>query len=107
MYCLTVTYPISDGSHFDQEYYVDKHIPLCAELFGPHGFRGTVLRTGQGSAPGKAELNYASIDILFDSAESMGAALQAGGKAVSADLANYTDVKPVMTFSGLEVSLRS
>jgi uncharacterized protein (TIGR02118 family) len=105
MYCLTVTYPKGEGSTFDFDYYVQKHMPLCAELLGPHGLRGTVLRSGQGAAPGADNLTYASVDLLFDSPESLQAALQAGGAGVTADVPNYTNVKPQMTFSGVEVSL--
>jgi uncharacterized protein (TIGR02118 family) len=105
MYCLTVTYPKREGSTFDHEYYVSKHIPLCARLFADHGFQGTVLRSEQGAAPGAADQNYASVDILFDSPESMSAALKAGGKQVSEDLKNYTDVQPVMAFSAVTVAV--
>ena len=105
MYCLTVTYPKTDDSHFDYDYYMEKHIPLCAELFTDHGFLGTVLRTNQGNGPGSADLNYASIDILFESQEHLQGALQAGGKAVGEDVPNYTDVKPAMSFSEINVSL--
>lgn len=105
MYCLTVTYPKREGSSFDHEYYVSKHIPLCAQAFADHGFQGTVLRSEQGAAPGASDLNHASIDILFDSLENMKAALKAGGKQVSEDLKNYTNVQPVMTFGTVEVAV--
>ena len=105
MYCLTVTYPKSAGSFFDYDYYVEKHIPLCAEAFAAHGFMGTVLRLDQGAAPGATDLSHASIDILFNGLDNLKAALKAGGKVVSEDLGNYTDVKPVMVFSGAEVNL--
>lgn len=105
MYCLTVTYPKSEGSHFDYEYYTGKHLPLCAEAFAGHGFQGSVLRTNQGSGPGSANLNYASIDLLFESQAHMGAALKAGGAAVNADVANYTDVSAKMGFSDIDVSV--
>ncbi len=105
MYCLTVTYPKSETSHFDYDYYLEKHIPLCAEAFAGNGFLGTVLRTNQGSGPGSADLNYASIDLLFESAENLGAALQAGGQVVTADVANYTDARPTMVFSDIDLSV--
>ena len=94
MYCLTVTYPIGENTNFDEEYYRNTHMPLCVRLFADHGYRGSVLRTKQGQAPGKGDLNYASVDLLFDSAEHMQGALAAGGQEVSADVANYTDATP-------------
>ena len=103
MYCLTVTYPIGEDTTFDHDYYKNSHMPLCARLFADHGYRGYVLRNNQGKAPGSGDLNYASVDILFDSQQQMGAALAAGGKEVSADIVNYTTTTPSMSFS--EVSL--
>lgn len=105
MYCLTVTYPIGEDTNFDHDYYKNSHMPLCARLFAEHGYRGFVLRSNQGEAPGKGGLNYASVDLLFESAEQMGAALAAGGKEVSADIGNYTNTTPSMSFSELDVEL--
>ncbi len=103
MYCLTVTYPIGEDTRFDSDYYRDQHMPLCARLFADFGYRGSVLRTNQGKAPGSGDLNYASVDLLFDSLEQLQAALSAGGKEVSADLVNYTNAKPMMSFSEVDV----
>lgn len=105
MYCLTVTYPIGDDTNFDESYYRDKHMALCARLFADHGYRGSVLRTNQGQAPGAGGLSYASVDLLFDTQEQLQAALAAGGKDVSADIVNYTNAKPSMSFSEVAVDL--
>ena len=105
MYCLTVTYPKDDNSTFDHEYYAATHIPLCQKLFGEHGLRGTVLRTAEGKGPGSKDLNHASIDLVFDSVESLQAALAAGGKDVTADIVNYTNAKPRMSFGEINIAL--
>ncbi|MCZ6831849.1 MAG: EthD family reductase [Gammaproteobacteria bacterium] len=105
MYCLTVSYPKGEDTTFDHEYYRDTHIPLCQRLFGEHGLRGTVLRTAEGKAPGSDDLNHATIDLIFDSSEGLQAALAAGGKEVSADLVNYTNAKPRMSFCEITVDL--
>lgn len=105
MHCLTVTYPMSEGSSFDYRYYLETHMPLCGRLFAEHGYRGYVLRSKQGNAPGSADVNFASVDLLFDSAEQMGEALAAGGAEASADLVNYTNVTPSMSFSEVSMDL--
>lgn len=105
MYCLTVTYPKGDNSTFDHEYYTNTHLPLCQRLFGEHGLRGTVLRTAQGAAPGSGDLNHAELDLVFGSAEELQAALAAGGREVTADVANYTNAKPGMSFSEIDIAL--
>jgi uncharacterized protein (TIGR02118 family) len=105
MFCLTVIYPNSEGSHFDQDYYVEKHLALCADLFAAHGFRGSVVKLSQGKSPGQDGLNHASVDLLFDSREQMQAGLAAGGKQIAADVANYTNIKPQMSFAEVRVAL--
>jgi uncharacterized protein (TIGR02118 family) len=105
MYCLTVSYPKDDNSTFDHEYYTASHIPLCQRLFGEHGLRGTVLRTAEGKGPGSGDLNHASIDLVFDSVEGLQAALAAGGKDVTADIVNYTNAKPRMSFGEIKLAL--
>ena len=43
--------------------------------------------------------------LLFESAEQMGAGLAAHGKEIGADITNYTNCTPGMSFSEVEVSL--
>lgn len=99
MYCMTVDYPREEGSQFDYDYYRDKHLPLCKELLAEHGFAGTLLRLGTGRAPGGDDLLWASVVILFESLDQMKAGLAKAGGAIGADVANYTNVKPRMSFS--------
>ena len=105
MYCLSVSYPKAEGSSFDLEYYKQTHIPLCENRFAEHGYLGSVLRTDEGKGPGSADLNHASIDLIFESREQMQAALAAGGQEVSADLVNYTDAKPRMSFAEMSLNI--
>ena len=105
MYCMTVEYPKTEGSRFDYDYYRDHHMPLCSRLFADHGFRGVVLRTGGGKGPGSGDLNWVSLDLIFDSVEQLQAALAAAGQEVTADVPNYTDVRPRMSFAEIAVEL--
>ncbi len=106
MYCLSVSYPKAEGTNFDLEYYKQTHIPLCERLFAEHGYLGSVLRTDEGKGPGSADLNHASIDLIFESREQLQAALAAGGPEVSGDLVNYTDAKPRMSFAEMSLNIR-
>jgi len=105
MYCLTVSYPKAEGTSFDFEYYQQTHIPLCARLFGEHGYVGYTLRTEEGKGPGSGDLGYASIDLIFESREHLQAALAAGAAEVGADVANYTDTQPRMSFSEMSLNV--
>jgi len=102
---MTVTYPIGDDTHFDMDYYLEKHMPLCKELFKEHGLRGSALRSGQGKGPGGSDLNYASVDLIFGSLEQLQAGLASGGAQVMADVPKYTNVKPHSSFSEISIDL--
>ena len=81
MYCMTVTYPVGEDTHFDYDYYQATHMPLCARLLADHGYRGVVMRNNSGKGPGSGGLSYVSVDLLFDSLEQLQAGLAAGGIA--------------------------
>ncbi|NHN36578.1 EthD family reductase [Pseudomaricurvus alcaniphilus] len=105
MYCMTVDYPKTEGSEFNFDYYRDRHMPLCAQLFADYGYRGSVLRKAPGKGPGSGDLSWASLDVIFASKEQLQAGLAACGKQVADDVPNYTNVKPRMSFAEIEVAL--
>jgi uncharacterized protein (TIGR02118 family) len=86
-----VLYPSSEGSTFDHDYYRDKHVPLAMRAWGLS----------------KAEIDQgvdgpyvAAVHLEFDSVDSMQAALAKEGTAeVMADMANYTNITPVLQTS--------
>lgn len=105
MYCVTITYPKTNESSFDTDYYRNTHLPLCARLLADFGYRGMVLRENQGSGPGSGDLNYASLDILFENADQMQAGLDKNDGELAADVGNYTNVEPQMVFSEVDLQL--
>lgn len=105
MYCMTVTYPIGDDTHFDYDYYQDKHMPMCAQLFAEHGYVGVVVRKNQGKGPGSGDLDYVSVDLLFESKDHLKAGLAAAGAEIQGDIPNYTSSRPRMSFAEASISL--
>ncbi|WP_116366042.1 EthD family reductase [Parahaliea mediterranea] len=105
MYGMRVEYPRTEGSKFDMDYYRDSHIPLCERLLADFGHVGTVLHLGAGKAPGGEDLLWASVDILFEDIDQLKAGLAAAGKEIGADVPNYTDVTPRMSFSEVRLKL--
>ena len=88
---LSVLYPATDGATFDHDYYRDKHVPLACEAWG---LSGAQIDKG---LDGPYE---AAVHFTFDSIEAIGTAMSAEGTgAVMADVANYTDITPVMQTS--------
>ena len=88
---FSVLYPATDGADFDHEYYRAKHVPLCAETWKPA--RVEIDRGVDGPY-------VAVVHFLFDSADALQAALASEGTAaITADVAEYTRIQPVMQIS--------
>ena len=89
---VTVNYPTSEGSTFDHDYYKATHVPLCLSTW-----------TAAQSASidkGVNGPNAAAAHFTFESMEAFGAAMGSEGTAaVMADVANYTNITPVMQIS--------
>lgn len=88
---LSVLYPKSDGSTFDHDYYRNSHVPLCLKTWGMS--EAEIDRGLDGPYE-------AAVHFRFESQEALGAAMGAPGTAdVIADVANYTNITPVMQTS--------
>ena len=88
---LSVFYPSTEGGTFDHDYYREKHVPLCLETWG---LGGAEIDKGVDGP------NAAAVHFKFESLEAIKAAMGAGGTAaVMADVANYTNIEPVIQIS--------
>jgi len=103
MYCMTVSYLKSDEATFDFDYYENSHLVLVQDKFGPLGLKKIILRKDIGSKPGAGNKFFASVDLVFDSIESMKTALATAGADVNDDVANYTNAKVEYSFASLAV----
>jgi uncharacterized protein (TIGR02118 family) len=88
---LSVFYPSAEGTTFDHDYYREKHVPLCLRAW----------------SLSKADIDkgvdgpyVAAVHFEFDSVEALGTAMAAEGTGeVMADVANYTNITPVLQTS--------
>jgi uncharacterized protein (TIGR02118 family) len=88
---LSVFYPSSEGSTFDHEYYREKHVPLAIQAWG--------LSTAD-IDKGVDGPYVAAVHFEFDSVEALQAAMAAEATGeVLADVANYTNITPVLQTS--------
>jgi uncharacterized protein (TIGR02118 family) len=88
---LSVLYPVTEGATFDHDYYRTKHVPLCSETWKPA--RVEVDRGVNGPY-------VAAVHFLFPSSDALHAALGSEGTAaITADVANYTQIEPVVQIS--------
>jgi uncharacterized protein (TIGR02118 family) len=100
---VSVFYPNSEGSKFDLDYYVSKHMPMVESEVGP-ALQGMSVDAGlAGGAPG-APAPYACIGhLLFNSVEAFQTSFGPKAGVIMADIPNYTDIAPVMQISEVKL----
>lgn len=88
---MSVFYPKGEGTTFDHDYYRDTHVPLCLKSWG---LAEAEVEKGIDGP------HVAAVHFLFESPDAMAAAMGAPGTAdVMADVANYTNIAPVIQTS--------
>jgi uncharacterized protein (TIGR02118 family) len=90
---LVVSYPRRAGATFDPDYYRDTHIPLVERAWGASGMTGAeILWPADDGQP-----NAAMVVLKFRDAAAIDAALAGADTAeVMADIANFTNIEPVI-----------
>jgi uncharacterized protein (TIGR02118 family) len=98
---ISFLYENRDGSRFDFDYYVEKHMPWSIGLLSAHpGFIGVSVERGvSGGAPGVSAPYVAACHFLFESLEDFAAAVTPHVEALQADMPKYTDIRPVIQVS--------
>ena len=97
---VTVLYPNTPGAKFDFDYYINKHMKLVKEKFGPMGLVKTevdkgVSGMGAGTPPPYVNLGY----MVFNSIEDLVKANEAHGGELGADVPNFTNIEPQFQIS--------
>jgi uncharacterized protein (TIGR02118 family) len=100
---VSVMYPETPGARFDHAYYRDKHMPMLKARMGDACKYYTVDKGLGGGAPGSAPVYVGMCHIFCDSVASFQAGFGPHMKEILADVANYTDIKPVMQISEVVV----
>jgi uncharacterized protein (TIGR02118 family) len=100
--CVTVVYPNKDGSKFDFDYYMQKHIPWVASLVG----RKIEVRRGISAAAGSVA-PYVCIATIAASIAEFQAVLARHGAEILADVPKYTNIEPIIQFDEILEELES
>ena len=88
---MSVLYPTTEDYVFDHDYYRDHHVPLALRTWGLE--RAEIDKGVDGPY-------IAAVHFRFDTSEAMTAALsREGSSQVTADVANYTNITPVVQIS--------
>ncbi len=99
MVLLSVMYPEIDGSRFDTDYYIDKHMPLVRARLGSALTDFKATRGLAGGEPGSGPTYQFIAHLTFESPEAMGEKLGQHGAELFADVPNFTDVQPIVQVS--------
>ncbi len=100
---VSVLYPNTPGARFDHEYYRDKHMPMVKAKMGEHCKFYTVDKGLGGGAPGSPATYIGMCHIYCDSIDAFQKGMGPHMKEIGADVANYTDLKPIMQISEVVV----
>jgi len=100
---VSVMYPNTAGARFDHAYYRDKHMPLVKARLGSACLYYTVDKGIGGGAPGSAAPYVGMCHIFSESLTDFQAGFGPHAREIMADIANYTDLTPVMQISEVVV----
>ena len=96
-----VLYPLT--KKFDWDYYLGKHTPLVQRLLSPALRKVEIDQGVAGGGPG-APATYTTVCTLtFDSVDAFQAAFAPHAAEIMGDIANYTDVQPLVQISEVKM----
>ncbi|WP_417207818.1 EthD family reductase [Antarctobacter sp.] len=91
---LQVLYPATDGTHFDYEYYINTHLKMVGEVWGPH-MKSALATKGLAGGPDTPPGFHAIATLVFKDGDAMQEAM---GKAAPLldDIPKFTNTTPQM-----------
>ncbi|MFZ6010674.1 MAG: EthD family reductase [Bacteroidota bacterium] len=96
---VAVMYPFSEGAIFNMEYYETKHMPMVAKFLGSNMVKYTIDK-GVASGIPNQPLPYVAIGTFYvKSLNDYQTAIAPNRDMIRADLANYTNIAPVILVS--------
>lgn len=98
---ISILYPNKPNARFNMQYYQESHIPMALEIFSAHpGYQGVSIDSGlAGAIPGTIAAYAVMCHFLFDSVEDFMTAFTPHAENLQGDIANYTDIEPIIQIS--------
>jgi len=96
---MSVYYPADGGSKFDHDYYRGHHLPLIQERLGDACLRYEIEKGLAGGQPGSTPQFVAACHVYSPSLAAFQEAFGPHRAEIVADVANYTDIAPIVQFS--------
>ena len=96
---FTAMYPNTEGSNFDIDYYMNKHIPLVQKLWGNKLLKTQVVSDLPNPLTGDAPTYRVIAHLEVTNKTDLISLIEAHGKELGEDFPNYSDIKPVIQVS--------
>lgn len=96
---VTILYPAIPGKRFDFDYYLKVHMPMSIALLGPTMKAVGVERGVSPGAPWPDHTYVAMCTFTCESKEAYEQAFFPHAARLQGDMANYTDIAPVIQIS--------
>ena len=100
---VSVFYPKTPSSRFDNDYYFNRHMPMVKEKLGASLKRTDADQGLAGGTPGSPPIYAAMCHLYFDSVQAFQAAFEPHAKVILSDIPNYTNVEPIMLISEVKM----
>lgn len=100
---VSVMYPNTPGARFDHDYYRDHHMPMVKSRMGASCKYYTVDKGLAGATPGSPATYIGMCHLFCDSVASFEAGFGPHAQEILADIANYTELSPVIQISEVVV----
>ncbi|MBX2827511.1 MAG: EthD family reductase [Flavobacteriaceae bacterium] len=96
---IAIMYPSGEGHTFDMDYYSNKHMPMCAELFGD-AMKHMAIDDGMAGRTPEDPIPYVAVGYFyFDQLSDYENAFGPNSEAILGDIPNYTNIRPVVQIS--------
>ncbi len=104
---VNILYPNKAGGRFDHNYYIHTHMPTAIKKLGP-ALKGVSVERGiSGVTPGSEPTYIAGCHYTFDTIEAFLEAFMPHATELQGDIANYTNIDPIIQFSEIGISQQS
>jgi len=100
---VSVLYANTPGGRFDHDYYRNTHMPLVKQRLGSHCSHYAIDKGVSGAAPESTAPYVAACHLFCDSVQGFQEAFVAHAAEILADIANYTDLEPIVQISDVIV----
>jgi len=105
MFNISSIYPKKEGYKFDFDYYLNTHMPMSIDrLSRAKGFKGVSVERGVDIEEPRIESSYVAMcHYYFDSLENFMAAFLPHAEELQGDIANYTNIQPIIQINEVEI----